>query len=231
MIWRVAITIALLSSVCPSALADAGVESAQRISATASQFIAKRHPWQNENTRITVGELDPRTRLAKCSQRLRAFLPPGASIRRRTTVGVRCEGVKAWKVYLPVTIAAFTKVMVSKHPIAAGQRLTEADITWTERDVSSLSYGYQKGLGSEGMLSRRSIPQGAVITANMLEAPAMIKKGQELKLISHSTAINVSMKGRALQDAAKGARIRVENISSGKQLEGIVISGNTVRIE
>ena len=231
MIWRAAITIALLSSVCPSTLADAGVESAQRISATASQFIAKRHPWQNENTRITVGELDPRTRLAKCSQRLQAFLPPGATIRRRTTVGVRCEGVKAWKVYLPVTIAAFTKVMVSKHPIAAGQRVTEADITWTERDVSSLSYGYQKGLGGQGMLSRRSIPQGAVITANMLEAPAMIKRGQELKLISRSTAINVSMKGRALQDAAKGARIRVENISSGKQLEGIVISGNTVRIE
>ena len=231
MIWRVAITIALLSSVCPSTLASAGVESAQRISATASQFIAKRHPWQNENTRITVGELDPRTRLAKCSQRLQAFLPPGASIRRRTTVGVRCEGVKAWKVSLPVTIAAFTKVMVSKHPIAAGQRVTEADITWTERDVSSLSYGYQKGLGGQGMLSRRSIPQGAVITANMLEAPAMIKRGQELKLISRSTAINVSMKGRALQDAAKGARIRVENISSGKQLEGIVISGNTVRIE
>ena len=121
--------------------------------------------------------------------------------------------------------------MVSKHPIAAGQRVTEADITWTERDVSSLSYGYQKGLGGQGMLSRRSIPQGAVITANMLEAPAMIKRGQELKLISRSTAINVSMKGRALQDAAKGARIRVENISSGKQLEGIVISGNTVRIE
>ena len=231
MLWCLALTLSLLSSISLPALADPRVESAQRISATASQFIAKRHPWQKENTRISVGELDPRTRLAKCSERLQAFLPSGASIKRRTTVGVRCRGVKAWKVYLPVTIAAYTKVMVSKHPIAAGQKVTEADISWSERDVSTLSYGYQKHLGDHGMRSRRSIPQGAVITANMLEATSIIKKGQELKLISHSAAVSVSMKGRALEDGAKGGRIRVKNVSSGKQLEGIVVTGNTVRIE
>lgn len=206
-------------------------ESAQRITDTASQFVASRHPWQGEKVTVTVGDLDPRTRLPRCSQALQAFLPPGASIKRRSTIGVRCGAKKPWKIYLPVTLASFAKVMVSKHPIAAGQLLSPADISWTERDVSTLAYGYQRSLDKHGMRSRRSIPQGAVITANMLEAAAIIRKGQTVDLVSRHSAVKVSMKGRALEDGAKGSRIRLANLSSGKQVEGRVDSRHRVIIE
>ena len=213
----------------PVSASTSGIESAQRISDTARQYIAKRHPWQSQTTRVSVGKLDPRTRLPRCSQALEAFLPPGAQIRRRTTVGVRCSGQQPWKIYLPVTVAAYAKVMVSKRPIAPGETVTPADVSWVEREVSTLSYGYLRSLQQPGgMRSRRSIAQGAVITANMLEAGTLINKGQQVTLRSDSGAISVSMRGLALEDGAVGSLIKVRNLSSGKQLEGRVENANTV---
>ena len=119
--------------------------------------------------------------------------------------------------------------MVSKRPIAPGETVTPADVSWVEREVSTLSYGYLRSLQQPGgMRSRRSIAQGAVITANMLEAGTLISKGQQVTLRSDSGAISVSMRGLALQDGAVGSLINVRNLSSGKQLEGRVENANTV---
>lgn len=226
---RTAVMLCLALFVAPLSLADSGIESAQRISATARQYIAERHPWQSQNTRISVGKLDPRTRLPRCSMAPEAFLPPGAEIRRRTTVGVRCRGSKPWKIYLPVTVAAYAKVMVSKRPIAPGEIVSAADVSWVDREVSSLSYGYLRSLQQPGgMRSVRSIAQGAVITANMLEAGTLISKGQQLTLRSNSGPVSVTMRGTALEDGALGELIKVRNLSSGKQLEGRVENANTV---
>ncbi len=220
---RSGLTTALLCALLAAPAATASIESAQRISDAARDYIAARHPWQGQKTRIEVGQLDPRTRLPRCEKALQAYMPSGAEIRRRSTVGVRCTGKKPWKIYLPVTVAAYARVMVSTRPIAAGQTVSAGDISWVEREVSSLSYGYLRHFDNSGaMRSRRSIAQGAVITANMLEANSVVSKGQQLQLLSSSGPISVSMKGIALQDGAPGARIRVRNISSGKELEGRV---------
>lgn len=212
-----------------AAAASTQLESAERISDTARQFIAKRHPWQTQTSRTTVGKLDPRTRLPRCTQALEAFLPVGATIRRRTTVGVRCSSDRPWKIYLPVSVAVYAKVMVSTRPIAAGETVSRADVSWVEREVSTLAYGYLRSLQQPGgMRSRRSIPQGAVITSNMLEAGTLISKGQQITLRSNSGAIAVSMRGIALEDGSIGSRIKVRNLSSGKSLEGRVENANTV---
>lgn len=209
----------------------AEIESAARITATAKAYISQRHPWQNQKHRVSVGKLDPRTKLPKCSGALRAFLPPGSQIRQRTTVGVRCSAGKPWKIYLPVTVAAYAKVMVAKHPIPPGRDISPADISWVERDVSTLSYGYVRSLdGAGGFRSRRSISQGAVLTPNMLEASSVVSKGQRVELSSSAGAVQVSMVGIALEDGALGSRIKVKNLSSGKHLEGIVASNSSVRL-
>lgn len=212
-----------------NAPSDAEIENPDRIAAAATAYIARHNPWKTMDHRIEVDRLDPRTRLTRCEQSLEAFLPPGATVRRRTTVGVRCTGTSPWKIYVPVTVAAYTKVMVAKRPIGPGASITPDAISWVNRDVSTLSYGYLPSLKSEGGLrARRSIPQGAVITANMVEASAVVHKGQRISLRSDTGPISVTMSGIALQDGAIDSRIAVRNLSSGRQLEGIVESSEVV---
>ncbi|MGJ8687038.1 MAG: flagellar basal body P-ring formation chaperone FlgA, partial [Spongiibacteraceae bacterium] len=161
---------------------------------------------------------------------LQAFLPPGAKIKRRTTVGVRCKAGKPWKIYLPVTVSAYAKVMVAKHAIAPNSTIRKPDISWVKRDISSLGYGYLSSISENGYKSRRSIAQGAVLTPNMVTAASIITKGQRINLRSKNGAVQVSMQGQALENAALGERIRVKNLSSGKQIEGIVKSPHEVLI-
>ncbi len=213
-----------------SSASAASSESHSRIAATAEAYIASRHPWQQLSTKITVQNLDPRTKLSRCPAKLEAFLSNGARIKRRTTVGVRCTaGAKPWKIYLPVTVEAFAKVMVAKHPIAPGSTITASDVSWGKRDITSLGYGYLQSLGDQGgYQSRRSIAQGAVLTPNMVSASSIINKGQRVQLTSNDGPVSVSMMGIALQNGALGKRILVKNLNSGKQLEGVVASDNSV---
>lgn len=219
---------ALLAAMSSPLIAGA-TESHIRIADTARAYIAARHPWQQMKTKITVQALDPRTKLAQCPVKLEAFLSAGAKIKRRTTVGVRCNGSKPWKIYLPVTVEAFAKVMVARHPIAPNTEISERDITWTQRDISALGYGYLQSLGDRGgYRSQRSIAQGAVLTPNMVAASSIISKGQRVQLNSNAGPVNVSMMGIAMQNGALGSRIMVKNLNSGKQLEGVVASENIV---
>lgn len=230
-LWRVALVGLLISHTHRASAEDTvpAVESPDRIAATASAFIAKRNPWKAMNHRIEVDRLDPRTRLPKCESALTAYLPPGATVRRRTTVGVRCEGPKPWKIFVPVSIAAYTKVMVANRPIGPGTTISRDTVSWVERDVATLSYGYLPSLeGQGGLRARRSIAQGAVITANMVEANAIVHKGQRISLRSDSGPISVTMSGIALEDGAVNGRIAVRNLSSGRRLEGIVESSEVV---
>jgi flagellar basal body P-ring formation protein FlgA len=209
--------------------AGSELESHARISETASAYIASRHPWQKMKTKITVQALDPRTKLLRCPVKLEAFLSSGAKIKRRTTVGVRCNGKKPWKIYLPVTVEAYANVMVARHPIAPNSEISERDVSWSQRDISALGYGYLQSLGDRGgYRSKRSIAQGAVLTPNMVEASSIISKGQRVQLNSNTGPVSVSMMGIAMQDGALGSRIMVKNLNSGKQLEGVVASENVV---
>ncbi len=229
-----AISQTLLLSTALSLFSSAGSaapsESHSRIAATAKAYIAARHPWRQLSTKITVQKLDPRTQLSSCPGKLEAFLSNGAKIKRRTTVGVRCTaGAKPWKIYLPVTVEAYAKVMVARHPIAPGTEISANDISWSKRDITSLGYGYLRSLGDKGgYQSRQSIAQGAVLTPNMVTASSIISKGQRVQLNSNDGPVSVSMMGIALQNGALGKRILVKNLNSGKQLEGVVASDNTV---
>ncbi len=204
-------------------------EDHQRIAQVAKAFIAARNPWKDMKYRIEVDGLDPRTQLAKCPITPEAFLPPGARIKQRTTVGVRCPGERPWKIYLPVNIAAYAKVMVAKHPIGPGMSINDSDITWSERNISTLSYGYLRTLDDAGgYRARRAIAQGAVLTPAVVEADNVIQKGQRVELINLTGPIAVSMVGVAQESAALGALIRVKNLSSGKELQGVVQSSGKV---
>jgi flagella basal body P-ring formation protein FlgA len=226
--YSLALISALLTTLTQPLMASVK-ESHIRIADTARAYIASRHPWQQMTTKITVQSLDPRTKLTQCPIKLEAFLSAGAKIKRRTTVGVRCNGTKPWKIYLPVTVEAFAKVMVARHPIGPNTEINERDISWTQRDISALGYGYLQSLGDRGgYRTRRSIAQGAVLTPNMVAASSIIAKGQRVQLNSNTGPVSVSMMGIAMESGALGARILVKNLNSGKRLEGVVKSENVI---
>jgi flagellar basal body P-ring formation protein FlgA len=69
-----------------------------------------------------------------------------------------------------------------------------------------------------------------VITNQFLAAAKAVQRGQSVTLIADAGGMSVSMAGRALSDALINQRVKVQNLSSGKIVEGIARSEQTVEI-
>lgn len=224
----VALSLCVVSSL-PAYSAE--LHSQSSIRETAKRYIESRHPWQNLESSIEVAKLDSRSRLPKCKSDLQAFLPSGSSVGHRTTVGIQCADSTGWTVYLPVTVKAVTTALVATRPLPPNTELSNADVQRVKRDIASLGYGYISSLDSNsGYRTKRSIAQGAVITPVMVEAAVMIRRGQKVTLLSGTGPVAVSMAGIADNDGSLGSRIRVRNINSGRMIEGVVRSRETVEI-
>ena len=123
----------------------------------------------------------------------------------------------------PVTIAA--------HAIVAGSVLTDKDVRVEQRDISELPPGYMDDpTVAVGLTASRPISSGAVITNQFLVAAKAVQRGQTVTLVADAGGMSVRMAGRALSDGLVNQRVRVQNLSSGKIVEGIARSEQVVEI-
>lgn len=186
---------------------------------------------QYPNTQIQVGHLDKRLKLQHCSQPLSAYLAPGAKTVGKTTVGVRCEGPKPWALYVPATINIFSRVYKTVHGLPRGHIIRERDIERVDYNLAQLNYGYFTDKSKLlGMQTKRRLSQGRVITPNQVKPPLLIKRGEQVALVSKSSLFTVKMNGKAMMDGAYGDRIRVKNSSSSRIIEGKVTQAGVVMI-
>jgi len=203
--------------------ADAAWQSTADIAAAAERYLQERVGKSESRTAAQAATLDPRHRLARCDRPLEAFLRPGTRITSRTVVGVRCGGSKPWKLYVPVNVVVTEDVLIAKRTLPRGHVLTTADFEIEPRDVSRLVSGYVSDPASlVGQKLKYQLIAGRLLTPSMLEADAAVRRGQTVTIVASGGGIAVRMTGKALMDGALNQRIRVQNLNSGRVVEGIV---------
>ena len=217
---------ALLSVPLP---AIAAWQSLEQIRATAEAFVVAENPGVGVSAQ--AGALDSRLKLTRCDGPLEAFRLAGTRATANMTVGVRCTGQQPWKLYVPVRTRISGQVLVARRALSRGQTLGEADVELVDYDLSKLPYGYLQTLAEAGgQVLRKSATPGTVILPSMLNQANAVRRGQRVTLVSSRNGVRIAMAGKALSDGAVQQRIRVENLSSGRIVEGLVRSGEEVEI-
>ncbi len=188
-------------------------------------------PEPGPQQRLIVGPLDARLRLPRCNEALVSKIGPGSVMRDRTLVEIGCESAPAWRIFVPAHIAGVRTAVALARPVVAGQTLKATDLTTVEGDAAQFPLGYfEEPSAVTGMTVRRAAAGGVVLSNQLLLAPDTILRGQEVTLLSNLDGINVRMVGRALSDGMVNQRIKVRNVSSGRVVEGIARSQQTVEI-
>jgi flagella basal body P-ring formation protein FlgA len=211
---------------------DAGrIEPPESIRAAAEAFVKSQLPQEASVASVTAGALDSRLRLVRCTGGLRPQLPAGAALQSRTMIGVACAGPVHWTVYVPVTVESRISVLVLKHPVPRDARLTIEDVTVETRKVTGLSTAFLTAVTDlEARTVQRPLPMGTTLTIDMFKPDLVIKHGQEVTLVAAAGGMEVRATGRALADAAGGTRVKVQNLSSLKVVEGVVEGPDLVRV-
>jgi flagella basal body P-ring formation protein FlgA len=178
----------------------------------------------------TAGNLDPRLRLQNCSSALQGIMPATATVSARVTVGVRCTN-PAWTVYVPVTIETELKVLVMRVAAARSSAPATGDVDLQQRRVPGIATSY---LTSPEQLRGRhlkvAVSPGTALTVDLLMADILIKRGQRVTLVANAGGIEVHAQGEAVADATATGRVRVQNLSSRKVVEGQAESSDRVRV-
>ena len=207
-------------------------ESHRAILDTAREFLAGQLAGRAGKTEIRMGSLDRRLRLARCDAPLEGYLPPGGQLTGNTSVGVRCTGTQPWKLYVPARVAVIEKVVVSRGFLARGTVLGREHIVVAEREVTGAGHGYIKDPREAlGMVLRQPVQDGLVVTPAMLTRQTLVRRGDEVLILSQGGAFEVRMKGSALGDGAEGDRIRVKNLNSRRIVEGRIAADGTVVVQ
>jgi flagellar basal body P-ring formation protein FlgA len=214
------------------ASANASMQSLDAIRAVAQAYVKDHVPKQRPGAvHVTVGALDSRLRLAECGEPLKAALPPGASFRSRMTIAVSCPAGSNWTVYVPVTVETQTSVLVLKHAAARGVRLASQDVEVQTRMVSGPADDYLTDVAElSGRTLKRPLGAGAALTADAMMADSLIRRGQQVTLLASAGGMEVRARGVAISDAPAAGRVKAQNLSSGRIVEGIVESADVIRV-
>jgi flagella basal body P-ring formation protein FlgA len=130
-----------------------------------------------------------------------------------------------------VNIETQTSVLVLRHAAGRGARLTAEDVEVQTRTVTGASDDYlTESAELAGRTLKRPLGAGAAVTADALVADSLIKRGQQVTLLAAAGGMEVRARGVAMNDAPAAGRIKAQNLSSGRIVEGFVESADVIRI-
>ncbi|KWB45152.1 flagellar biosynthesis protein FlgA [Burkholderia ubonensis] len=167
--------------------------------------------------------------LAACTT-LEPFLPTGARLWGRTTVGVRCAGERPWTVYLQAKVTVQATYYAAARQIAPGEVLTAADLVARDGDLTLLPLAVitdpSQAVGSTALAR---VAAGLPLRQDMLKSAASVSAGQTVRVVAAGPGFTISAEGSALANAAPGQSVRVR-MAAGQIVTAIVKDAGTVEI-
>ncbi len=172
---------------------------------------------------VSVAPLDPRLRLPRCDRPLQA-VPAHRPVRPGwLSVQVRCRGTHPWTIYVKAKVSVYRRVAVLTGDLPRGSLLRPAHVALQRRDLAALRRGYFVAVDEVvGRRLRRSLPQGYVLTPQVLTSDKIVHRGEAVVIRARIGPLDVRMGGHALADGSEGQKIRVRNDRSKRIVEGIV---------
>jgi flagellar basal body P-ring formation protein FlgA len=227
--WILSAWLAAAALAAAPALAEP--QNVAQLEAIARSEAALNLPPLTQNQRFIVGPIDPHLQLERCEAPVKPVVGPGGHMHDRILVELRCPVTNGWHLYVPVRVVGTAVVTIAARAIVAGSVLGDKDVRTERRDLVELPQGYMDDPSVVvGLTAARPIASGAVITNQFLVAAKAVQRGQTVTLVADAGGMSVRMSGRALTDGLLNQRVRVQNLSSGKVVEGVARSEQVVEI-
>ncbi|MEM8491636.1 MAG: flagellar basal body P-ring formation chaperone FlgA [Pseudomonadota bacterium] len=184
-----------------------------------------------DTVEVNVRPLDRRLRPALCGEALQTIRPKTGRAIGAVSYGVRCGSPVPWTLYLRADVAATMELPVLRQALPRGSLLAESDLELAVRRISSRSADLVMSMDSVvGLELKRPVAAGVPLRHGQVARPKLISRGQQVTLVAGTSGLQVRMQGKALAGGAEGDRLLVQNTSSGRRLEGVVLPDGSVRV-
>lgn len=184
-----------------------------------------------QNVELTVGQLDPRLRLARCDDYLTLKIKEPPHSPRNSTVKVSCDGNQRWTIYIPLTVDVYSEVLVASRSLRKGDVLNADDFSFKRLNISQIGHGLIEDIDrATGMELKRPLKSGETIRLSFLRQPDIVLKGQAVIVTSESRFMSVQTPGIALRNGHLGEFIKVKNERSKRIIDAKVVAPGMVSV-
>jgi flagella basal body P-ring formation protein FlgA len=206
-----------------------GQQDPEAIRTTTLAFLQQQSAGLPGKVDITVAPAFPRG-LAACMV-LEPFMPSGARLWGRVTVGVRCAGQRPWTIYLQARISLHATYYLAGRAMSPGEVLTAADLVAREGDLTGLPQAIVTDPSQAvGSVTLTRVSAGMPLRRDMLKSASAVSIGQTVRVVAAGEGFAISSEGSAMNNASPGQQVRVKT-PNGQVISGIVKDGATVEIQ
>ncbi|MGE0330404.1 MAG: flagellar basal body P-ring formation chaperone FlgA [Ramlibacter sp.] len=178
---------------------------------------------------VRIGSLDALAQVAPC-RRSEPFLPSGARLWGRSSIGLRCVDGATWTVMLPVVVTAWGRAVVAATPLSAGVVLAATDLREGEVELTREGTGVTRDAQAlAGRTLLRGLQPGQAVRIDMVRATPVVMAGDPVRLRILGAGFIVTSSGQAMNTAADGQSVRVRT-ELGKVLTGVAREGRQVEV-
>jgi flagella basal body P-ring formation protein FlgA len=208
--------------------APATMQDGESIRAAALAFLQQQAAGLPGKIEITVTPVFPRG-LAACTA-LDPFMPTGARLWGRVTVGVRCVGERPWTLYVQARVSINATYYVAARAVAPGEVLGNADLVARDGDLTAMPQAVVTDPSQAvGAVTLSRVPAGLPLRTDMLRAASAVAIGQTVRVVTAGSGFSISAEGSAMSNAAPGQQVRVKT-AGGQIVTGVVKDAQTVEI-
>ncbi len=144
---------------------------------------------------------------------------------------VRVNGIVEKNLAIRVHVDTQAELVVAARQIPAGTILSADDLQMLKMDLAQAGgYPIASMQDAVGKKVRTALRSGAVVKSNQLVAVPVVVSGQLVTIVAESGGLRITIAGRAKSSGGTGDLIRVQNLSSGKELPARVVDASTVEV-
>lgn len=207
-----------------------GTQELDEIHELVLQHIKQKIDQQLLEPEINLRKLSANLVLPKCQQPLTLLDSRTEKLAGRMTIRVVCSQPK-WQVFVPAIVDGKKPLVKTAKAIIKQAVIKEEDLKLVFVSYKKIPSGslidIQKAIG---MRAKRAMGADQVIKARDLQPPYWVFKNTQVNIITRIGEIEVKTKGKALNSGIENEQVAVENLTSKKIRNGIVVAPNTVLI-
>ncbi len=151
--------------------------------------------------------------------------------RKRLQVAVLVNGREEGRVTMSGQLKLFGEVVVAARRMNRHKLLGAEDLRPVRRDISQLDPDLLRAPEAAiGLRLKNSVQAGEPLSAAMVEAPPLVRRGSLVTIVAEGDRISISVPGELRGSGAKGEVVRVKNLMSRREIMAQVVDENTVRV-
>lgn len=222
---------AILAVITTAAAAKPKLHPPESIAAAAEDFLRSYTFDSLYPVEFSINRLSSRLALEACKSPLEIEFSPHSKQFGKTHLRVSCPSGKRWRINLGVELTVYQDVVTMKHSLNRGVVVSKEDLLLVKTPRSKIYTDFYSQLEEvSGLVTTTPIRAGQTVARRLVAAANLVKKGQSVIVVARASGINITTKGKALNNAQRGQTVRVQNKDSGRVVEGIAVDMGKVEI-